>query len=634
MAGLEGTQLGHYYLLRPLGHGGMSEVYLAYDEDVEREIAVKVVTGNRADSVERFQREASAIDKLKHNHILPPFEYGVQESWHYLAMPYIEHGTLRDRLDKGPLTLEEAGEILTQVASALQFAHDNGILHRDIKPSNILLSNDHYAYLADFGLAKELEGGREVTQTGILLGTPEYMAPELADGPATTSCDIYALGVLLYEMITGYVPFTADTPVATYWKHIRDEPLPPSHFNPAVPPAIDQVILCALQKDPLYRFQTPREMCEAYKRALQAPTSRYATFEEQPSSRYAAFEEQPYSESDMQRQVQPIFVGMPPTQPKARSRLRHRPRVLTHPWWLTHPKNPAVTPGTVPPIEHYRQHADATLLPPSAEDIVTDELQEPVVVHPRPRSQPVRRPKSNRMFISIVAIGVLLFIGLPISGVCYLYISMHTHNQPTGSSAAIGQTIIIPRQPQTNAISGTPLLSDHLDSNTSGRWTEDPTHCFFTGGTYHVAVTQANFLQPCALLTLSLDNVAIQVDVSLLSGHDAGLLLRADGERFYNFEINDQGQFFFRRHDRDGNASYYNLIVGTANKVIAPIGQKNTLLVLASGDDFKLYINGTFVSETHDSTYTSGHIALVTGTQAPQTIGEGSFANFKVFKIK
>jgi serine/threonine protein kinase len=418
MAGLEGTQLGHYYLLRPLGHGGMSDVYLAYDEDVEREIAVKVVTGNHADSVERFQREASAIDKLKHNHILPPFEYGVQESWHYLAMPYIEHGTLRDRLDKGPLTLEEAGEILMQIGSALQFAHDNGILHRDIKPSNILLSNDHYAYLADFGLAKELEGGREVTQTGILLGTPEYMAPELADGPATTSCDIYALGVLLYEMITGYVPFTADTPVATYWKHIRDEPLPPSHFNPAVPPAIDQVILCALQKDPRYRFQTPREMCEAYKRALQAPTSHYAAFEEQLSSRYAAFEEQPYSESDIPGPVQPIFVGVPPTQPKARSRLRRGPRVLTHPWWLAHRKNAVATPGTVPPIEHYRQHADAILLPPSAEDIATDELQEPVVVHPRPPSRPVRRPKSNRMFISIVAIGVLLFIGLPISGVC------------------------------------------------------------------------------------------------------------------------------------------------------------------------------------------------------------------------
>ncbi len=622
MAGLEGTQLGHYHLLRPLGHGGMAEVYLAYDEDVEREIAVKVVTGNHTDSVERFQREASTIDKLKHNHILPPFEYGVQEPWHYLAMPYIEHGTLRDRLDKGPLTLEEAGEILMQVASALQFAHENGILHRDIKPSNILLSNDHYAYLADFGLAKELEGGREVTQTGILLGTPEYMAPELADGPATTSCDIYALGVLLYEMVTGHVPFTAETPVATYWKHIREQPLPPSHFNPSFPPAVDAVILCALEKDPLLRFQTPRELCEAYKRALQAPTPLYA-----------AFMEQPYSQSDRHRKAQHMVLDVPSTQPKARSRLRRRPRVLTRPWWFTHSKNPGIPPEAVPLEEHYRQHSDATLLPVSAEDIGIDRSQEPVVIQPTPRSRPTRSPKSTRMFISVVAIGLLLFIGLPISGVYYLYMSMHTHNQPTEPSVALGQPISTPGQPQAIPLSGTPLLSDHLTGNTPGRWAEDPTHCFFTGGTYHVAVTQTNFLQPCALLTLSVDNVAIQVDVSLLSGHDAGILLRANGERFYGFEINDQGQFFFRRHDPGGGAIYHNLIMGSANKVIAPTGQKNTLLVIARGDDFKLYINGTFVGEAHESTYTTGRIALVTGTLAPQTIGEGSFANLKVFKI-
>ena len=623
MPGLEGTLLGHYHLLRPLGHGGMSEVYLAYDEDVEREIAVKVVTGNRGDAIERFQREASAIDKLKHNHILPPFEYGVQEPWHYLAMPYIEHGTLRDRLDKGPLTLEEAGEIFTQVASALQFAHDNGILHRDIKPSNILLSNDHYAYLADFGLAKELEGAREVTQTGVLLGTPEYMAPELADGPATTSCDIYALGVLLYEMVTGHVPFTADTPVATYWKHIREQPLPPSHFNPALSAAVDQVILCALEKDPGRRFQTPRAMCDAYKQALQAPTNQYVKFEKQP-----------YYESDRQHQEQRIFIGAPSTTSKARPRPRRRPRVLTHPWWFTHPGNPAVTPDPVPPKEHYLQHADATLLPSSAEDITADQLPEPVVVHSALRGRPVRRPNNPRLFISIVAIGLLLFIGLPISGVYYLYISMHTHNQSTAPSVAVGQPISTPRQTQANAISGTPLLSDRLDGNTHGRWTEDSKHCFFTGGTYHIAVTQVNFLQPCTLLPLSVDNAAIQVDVSLLSGHEAGILLRAEGERFYDFEINNQGQFFFRRHDSGGNATYHDLIASTASKVITPTGQNNTLLVIARGDDFKLYINGTFVDETHDNTYTSGHIALVTGTLAPQTIGEGSFANFKVFKTE
>ena len=146
-------------------------------------------------------------------------------------------------------------------------------------------------------------------------------------------------------------------------------------------------------------------------------------------------------------------------------------------------------------------------------------------------------------------------------------------------------------------------------------------------------MTQTNFWQPCTLLRLSVDNAAVQVDVSLLAGHDVGMLLRVDGERFYDFEINNQGQFFFRRHNPGGGATYSTLIPDTFSKAIAAGGQKNTLLVIAKGNNFKLYINGTLVGEAHDDTYTSGHIALVAGTLAPQTIGEGSFANFKVFKI-
>src|SRR5258708_35042890 len=138
-------------------------------------------------------------------------------------MPYIDHGTLRERLLQGPLSLEETGMLLEQIAGALQFAHDQGIIHRDIKPSNILLRDNHYAYLADFGLAKSLEEGSTITQTGNLLGTPEYMAPELAEGPAITSSVLYALGTLLYQILTGQPPFTGGTRIAVYWNKIRDD---------------------------------------------------------------------------------------------------------------------------------------------------------------------------------------------------------------------------------------------------------------------------------------------------------------------------------------------------------------------------------------------------------------------------
>src|SRR5947209_9116564 len=172
MTGLEGTILGRYYVLERLGQGGMSEVYLAYDELMNRNVAIKVVSSSHADYLERFRREAEAIGRLNHDHILPAFDYGDQDPWHYLVMPYIAEETLRERMLDGPLNLEYTAELLLQIASALQYAHDSGIVHRDIKPSNILMRDDHHIYLADFGLAKSVDGVDNITQTGALLGTP------------------------------------------------------------------------------------------------------------------------------------------------------------------------------------------------------------------------------------------------------------------------------------------------------------------------------------------------------------------------------------------------------------------------------------------------------------------------------
>ncbi len=271
MPGLEGTTLGRYHIQRPLGRGGMAEVYLAHDEQMHRDVAIKVVHWSQADAIERFQREVEAVGALMHDHILPAFDYGEQESWSYLVMPYIEHGTLRERLKtQGPLTQEAAGLLLEQIVSALHYAHDHGMLHRDIKSSNILLRHDSYAYLADFGLAKAMEGGSDLTQTGYIMGTPEYMAPELAEQPASISSDIYALGVLLYEMVTGHVPFQGSMPMAVLVKHMHEQPVRPSLLNPAITLHVEQVILCALEKEPSRRFKTPQALAQAYRQALTA----------------------------------------------------------------------------------------------------------------------------------------------------------------------------------------------------------------------------------------------------------------------------------------------------------------------------------------------------------------------------
>ena len=262
---------GRYHLQHRLRRGGMSDVYLAYDELQQRDVAIKLVSSDNPDCLQRLQREVQTMSKLPHNHILPTLDYGKHGPFYYLVMPYMKHGTLRERIAKGCLTQQEAGHIFSQVASALQFAHEHSIIHRDIKPSNILIddADNHYVYLADFGLAKLIGEGSDLTQTGCLIGTPEYMAPELIDRPESVSSDIYALGVLLYDMLIGRAPFTGGTPVSVYWKHIREQPLPPSHLNPAISRPVEQVILRALSKDPRHRFLSVKAMAQAYEDALQ-----------------------------------------------------------------------------------------------------------------------------------------------------------------------------------------------------------------------------------------------------------------------------------------------------------------------------------------------------------------------------
>jgi serine/threonine protein kinase len=222
MQELTGATIGHYSLGRRLARGGMSEIYLASDSQTHQTVAIKVVHRSNTDSCERFQREVEAVGALSHDHILPAFAAGDYGDWCYLVMPYIEYGTLDTRLAGGPLSLREAGILLGQLSSALQHAHTQGILHRDIKPTNVLLRDGDHVYLTDFGLVKRVGEDNELTATGSLLGTPEYMAPELAVEPASTSSDLYALGVVLYKMLTGHVPFAASTPVGIFLKAILD----------------------------------------------------------------------------------------------------------------------------------------------------------------------------------------------------------------------------------------------------------------------------------------------------------------------------------------------------------------------------------------------------------------------------
>ena len=626
MAGLEGITFGPYHLKQLLGRGGMADVYLAYDEAMDRDVAIKVMSTNSAGSLERFRREAEAIDKLCHEHILSVFDYDDEEPWHYMAMLYAPGGTLSDLLQTGPLTPDDTGEILDQIASALQCAHDHGVIHRDIKPSNILLRDPHYVYLADFGVAKMLSSSGEITQTGTLMGTPEYMAPDLAEGPATPGSDIYALGVLLYRMIAGRVPFSGSTPMATYWKQMHEKPVPPSHVNPALSPMIDRVVLRALEKDPHKRFQRAQELAEAYRQALNGQIIE-DDYDEAPF----------YEERDVAREV-PVWSVV---RPVSTLTPLSRQRVIVH----RHKHTPS--PIVLPPLPLRTTEDDQVAYEPITSlsmDLIEDRNSVRETIMP-----PVRRRSAadKRVAISIVVAGLLIFIALPMSYIYHLYAtSTKTMQAPAvsiqqSSSGALRQIQDTSQmnisQGSTSADStlalpsGEPILTDSLSSNGIGRWQDDGLNCYFAGGSYRVNIKRDNSFQPCGLLTGPIGNVAVQVDVSLLSGSYVGMLLRSRGDQFYIFGISNQGQFFFSRHDAGSGANYVPLIQATTSNAILPGGAKNTLLVVAHQDSFKLYINGTFVGQAQDGTYANGQFALVAGTLPPVESSQASFTNLKMF---
>jgi serine/threonine protein kinase len=271
---MQARQLGSYELIRRLGEGGMARVYLARDIRLGREVAVKVLEPQLAERPgfrERFLREARVAASLDHPHIVPLYDFGESESLLYLVMPYVSGGSLQDILKRAPLLMGEVVAYGSQIADALDYAHRRKVIHRDVKPANMLLHADGRLMLSDFGLAKILDRSRPNVSRGHPdAGTPEYMAPEQIEGHTDERSDVYALGVVLYLLLTGRLPFTGSTSSAVMDGHLYQLPNQPRQLNPAVTPAIQEVVLQALAKHPDDRFQRAGDLSAALLAALVA----------------------------------------------------------------------------------------------------------------------------------------------------------------------------------------------------------------------------------------------------------------------------------------------------------------------------------------------------------------------------
>jgi serine/threonine-protein kinase len=263
---------GRYRVLRRLGSGGMADVWLAEDAHLQRQVALKVLHRRFAQDrefVERFRREAEAAARLQHPNIVAVFDRGEFEGTYYIAMQYVDGPTLKALIDSG-LTTEQAVALIRQVLEAARFAHRHGIVHRDLKPQNVIINGEGVAVVTDFGIARA--GVSEITQTGSVMGTPHYLSPEQAQGfDVTAVSDLYSIGVLLYEALTGRVPFEADSAVAVAMKQISQTPQRPSSINPQVSPALDAVVMRALEKEPGERFQSADAFIAALDAAMREP---------------------------------------------------------------------------------------------------------------------------------------------------------------------------------------------------------------------------------------------------------------------------------------------------------------------------------------------------------------------------
>ncbi len=309
---------GRYKVLGRIGGGGMADVYLAEDAHLQRRVALKVLHRRYSQDrefVERFRREAESAAGLQHPNIVAVYDRGEYEGTYFIAMQYVEGPTLKQMIESG-LSPEQAVALIRQVLEGARFAHKHGIVHRDLKPQNVIVDGDGKAIVTDFGIARA--GVSEITQTGSVMGTPHYLSPEQAQGYDVTSVsDLYSIGVMLYEALTGRVPFEGESAVAVAMKQVSQTPQRPSSLNPRVSPALDAVVMRALEKDPGQRFQSADAFIAALDAAMREPGSGAGTANFAALPPVIATPEEPVEEEDENRRwiwilaaVVAILVGV------------------------------------------------------------------------------------------------------------------------------------------------------------------------------------------------------------------------------------------------------------------------------------------------------------------------------------
>ncbi len=651
---LLGQALGTCTLQRLLGRGGMGAVYLAQQSRPRRTVAVKVLMpGNvldkksRAEFLARFRREADAIAALDHVNIMPIYEYGEQGDIAYLVMPYVNGGTLREVLEqRGILPPDEVVQIIEQAAAALDTAHAQGIIHRDLKPGNILLHADGRLLLADFGLAKVLRdlkdpaqsGPSDLTSTGTIVGTPEYLSPEQGTGrPIDHHSDIYSLGIVLFQMLSGHVPFTGTSPVAVAIKHALEEPPLLTELNPSVPPTVEAVVMKALAKEPEDRYNSAGALAEALRKAVYGPDALT-----------------PFYLSAKTPIVRSEPLARPSNEPTPDVMMHNAPTEAGQPLSLDPPTVPS---APLDPIKGKKRnfHASPTekgpsILPPDSSEeaiptmILADEakvadvpapLKEPQVRikptgsrQPQPGSaQPARGCQSISMMMLGSVLTLLVVVGLFAGYLTYFRPNQQNAKQPTPAATATTQAKSTQQAakplnlPPAKIAAGPRLYGTDLPGTPcdtrGGKWRNSggiTVNC----GTTSTVLANNSGSSAAAIYLDTLPNQALpgnyiiqlQIDTSASHGPFDIYFFNQPGSQtgWDRCQIDPAAGTFQFEEYKNGNTSH--LYGGTLQK--GPIHGIATIDLKIQGDTYQLSTNGGSIADgaAQSGNYTSGGFGL------------------------
>ncbi len=638
MTDLEGSTLDRYELLRSIGRGGMADVYLAYDPHFEREVAVKIFRREDEEMLRRFVREAQLMASLHNSHLIPVYDSGLSKldggNVYYIVMPYMEGGTLRSRIRNSPISLKTTCRYLSEIANALDYMHRKGIIHRDIKSSNILLDADGRCYLADFGIARDSEQSTQLTMTGSVLGTVDYLAPELFESSRTADpySDYYSLGVLLYEMVTGRLPFTAESQIAVIAMHVHKLPPSPRSFVPDLPPAVEHVMLRALEKRPELRYGSATELSEAFCRAVAqlaeatavgnpvwtqntgaptriatqpqmhpSPAGTRALPEFVPASRYR---ESFASSSNFYPARSQVYPPQQSRQSGSGSRNRGRVVIVLALLALLAVVGPimyVLAGGN--PLATEKPAPVAT----TRDSAATAHANAPAATRQAQNAAATAAVKSTGTAQAVSAAGT-------------------QQAQNATATAVAGATATIQAQASATAgviqtaVAASPAYADALnnkdDANTQAASWDQNDNCLFQSDGYHVRTNFLSDLHGCRESANQFQNFAAQVDVLIKKGDSGGLFFRVNttalgAYKGYLFEVNANGQYRISQSSNFSSNAVTVLRDWTDTPALKA-GAKNTLQVIAHDTTLLFYINGVFLAPPiQDATFTSGDIALL-----------------------